>query len=221
MSATTEDTITRDNLIAIAPKYTKQVTIPESQTLARGAVLGKITLGTITAAALVTGGSGEETIGSLALQAAPTAKVGAYRATCIVAGATGLFQDTDPNGTVVGIATVGTAFVGGGIGFTITDAGGDPEVGDYFVITVAAGAGTHVACDIAAVNGEQDPDCVLAEAVTTGAGETQVAIGYCDGGFQSAGLTFGGSTVYTDVQDKMRDQNMNIVVTNANANLGG
>jgi hypothetical protein len=220
MTDTTVDTITRDNLIVIAPKHTKQVTIADGETLARGAVLGKVTLGTITAAALVTGGSGEETIGSLALQAAPTAKVGAYRATCITAGATGQFQVTDPNGTIVGIATVGTAFVGGGIGFTITDAGGDPEVGDYFVITVAAGSGSHVACDIAGVNGEQDPDCVISEAVTT-SGATQVSIGYTDGTFQSTGLTFGGSTVYTDVLEKMRDLGMHIVVTNASANLGG
>jgi len=220
MTDTTTDSITRDNLIAIAPKNEKQVTIPASQTLTRGTVLGKITLGTITAAALVTGGSGGETIGSLALQANPTAKVGAYRATCIVAGATGLFQVTDPNGTVVGIATVGTPFVGGGIGFTITDAGGDPEVGDYFVITVAAGAGTHIACDIAAVNGEQDPDCVLSEDVTT-VGSTQNTLGYTDGTYQSAALVFGGSTVYTDVEEKMRDRNMYIKATNANANLGG
>ena len=128
---------------------------------------------------------------------------------------------TDPNGTVIGIATTGTAFVGGGIGFTITDTAGDPEVGDYFVITVGDGAGTYIACDIAAINGEQDPECVLSEAVTTGAGETQIAIAYTDGTFQSAALAFGGSTVYTDVQDAMRLKNMEIVVTNASANVEG
>lgn len=219
MTASTVDTITRDNVIAGEfPQIKQAVTVADAQTLTRGCMVGRAEVAAGTAGDLVTGGSGAETISAYALAAGGPAKIGNYRATCIIAGATGQFAVTDPNGTLVGIATVGTTFAGGGITFLITDSGGDPEVGDYFVLPVAAGALTVTALDHTLVNGSNVPYGVLLEAVTTD-GATLPAVVARTGEFQSTGLTFGGSTVYTDIQAAAEDKNIYIRVTHASARV--
>lgn len=91
--------------------------------------------GTATPAA-VAGNTGTGTIGTVTVGAA---KSGVYRATCIEpATDLGKFVVEDPDGVNVGVATVGTQFVGGGLTFTISDAT-DFVSGDAFTITVAAG----------------------------------------------------------------------------------
>lgn len=70
------------------------------------------------------------------------AKVGVYTVRCIIGGATttSKWNVVDPDGEVVGVATGNTEFVGGGLTFTITDAGTDPVVGETFTITVTSDA---------------------------------------------------------------------------------
>lgn len=105
--------------------------------LRTGMVIGRVAVGAATPAAVAgnTGSSG--TIASVAVGA--NAKPGVYRVICIEPGANaGKFSVEDPDGIVVGIATVAVEFVGGGLTFTITDAT-DFVAGDSFTITVAVG----------------------------------------------------------------------------------
>ena len=220
---TTTDSITRDNLIAVAPKNDLAVTVADSQTLARGCVMGinKVAAGTLAGPT----GTGDGAGSAFALASGGPAKIGDYLATCIEAVTNGgIFEVTDPDGVIVGRLTVPTSsnatFEGGGITFNIADGSTDFIVGDYFTLPVAAGDLQAVACDHTAVNGSEIPEGVLAEAVTTD-GATQASLVYTDGTYQSAGLTFGGSSAYTDLRDAMRDKGMFIVVTNSSANLGG
>jgi hypothetical protein len=65
------------------------------------------------------------------------------------------FVVTAPNGQEIGHGTTGSAFKGGGLGFTIT-AGGTPfSPGDSFAITVGAGTGYYSPWDPANVDGSQ------------------------------------------------------------------
>jgi len=113
-----------------------------------GAVLGKVTVGTATAAAQA-GNTGNAT--SSAVTVGTKAKPGVY---VVEFTAATTFFVTDPDGVQIGNGVTGTAFsVTDHIDFTIT-AGGTPMVaGDGFNITVAAGSGKYVAYDAAATNG--------------------------------------------------------------------
>jgi len=66
------------------------------------------------------------------------AKVGTYQAVCIAAVTNlGTFEVIDPNGVMIGLATVGTPFTTQ-LTFTIADGSADWVVGDHFPIVVAA-----------------------------------------------------------------------------------
>ena len=126
--------------------------------LTDGMVLGKATKGAATGAA-VAGNTGGSTI-----TAAPTvgaaAKVGVYRLTCVLGGATGRFQVEDPDGIVIGHAIVGTEFTTH-LTFTITDGTPDSAAGDAFTITVAAGSGKWVQLDLSGTTGTEDAAGIL------------------------------------------------------------
>lgn len=113
-----------------------------------GTVLGKVAVGTATPA-VAAGNTGGGTIASATVGAG--GKVGVYHAVC-VEPATGLgtFSVEDPDGITVGVATVGTQFVGGGLTFTIADGSPDFVAGDAFTITVAAGSGKYTPAPAAA-----------------------------------------------------------------------
>lgn len=138
---------------ACGTRSLETVTIDTGELVA-GTVLGKITKGAATGAA-VAGNTGNGTI-----TAAPTvgagAKAGVYRAVCIEPATNlGKFLVTDPEGINLGVATVGTEFVGGGLTFTIADGATDFVSGDSFTVTVAAGSGKYVAFDQDAVDGSE------------------------------------------------------------------
>ncbi len=134
-----------------------------TRALTAGMVLGKITKGTATGAA-VAGNTGGSTI-----TASPTvgaaAKVGVYRLTCVLNGATGRFQVEDPDGIVIGHAIVGTEFTTH-LTFTITDGAPDSALGDAFTITVAAGSGKWVQLDLTGTTGTEDAAGILVADVT-------------------------------------------------------
>jgi Bacteriophage lambda head decoration protein D len=114
-----------------------------------GTVVGKIAVGTATPAA-VAGNTGNGTPATVTVGAG--AKVGVYRAVCIEPATDfGTFTVEDPDGITVGVATVGSEFVGGGLTFTIADGSTDFVSGDAFTITVAAGSGTYTPAPAATV----------------------------------------------------------------------
>lgn len=207
-----KSTVTRDNLIGgYFPVELGSVTVAESQTLARGSVLGLIS---VAAGTPVVGGSntGDGVLSAFALAAGGPAIVGNYVVTCVTAVTnSGVFHVVDPNGTLIGQLTVAvssnTTFTGAGITFNIADGATDFAVGDVFTLPVAAGSGQAQLLDIASTNGSQKFYAILADAVTTGAAETASARVYLSGSFMSQGITLGGSTTVADIWADARDNN--------------
>lgn len=136
----------------------EQVTVLADEVLEAGHVLGKVTKG---AAAPVAdpGNTGNGTIGPVTLGAG--AKVGVYALTCIEPAANGgVFQVEDPQGVVIGTATVDVAF-SGEVGFTIADGAADFAAGDRFEITVAEGSGKYKEYNPANTDGSEVAAAVL------------------------------------------------------------
>ncbi|HWQ55161.1 MAG TPA: head decoration protein [Bryobacteraceae bacterium] len=119
--------------------------------LLTGMVLGRVTKGAAASAA-VAGNTGDG-----AITAAPAvgagAKPGVYRVVCIEPAVDGgKFAVEDPNGILIGVATVGIEFTNH-LTFTIADGAADFVAGDTFTITVAAGSGKVKQIDFAATDG--------------------------------------------------------------------
>jgi hypothetical protein len=136
--------------------------------LLTGMVLGKITKGTATGAA-VAGNTGNGII-----TANPTvglaAKPGVYRVVCIEPAADGgKFAVEDPDGVLIGVAAVGVAFATH-LTFTIADGAADFVAGDSFTVTVAAGSGKVKQIDFAATDGSNVPCGILLLDTTAGDG---------------------------------------------------
>ncbi len=132
--------------------------------LTSGMVLGRATKGTATGAAAA-GNTGNGT-----LTAHPTvgqaAKRGVYQVICIEPAANGgKFTVEDPDGILIGIATVGVQFATH-LTFTIADGGVDFAAGDAFTITVAAGSGKVKQIDFAATDGSDAACGILTEDTT-------------------------------------------------------
>lgn len=131
----------------------EKVTIKSGEDLLAGAVVGKITVGAATAAA-VAGNTGNGTMGAVTLSAG--AKVGVYKLTIVEPGTNvGTFIVEDPDGINIGRGVVASAFSAGGLAFTLADGSTDFVAGDQFTITVAAGSGKYVEMDPAAADGSQ------------------------------------------------------------------
>lgn len=169
-------------ILSEAPGYRSrdQVIIAASQTLKAGTILGRLTIGAMSAAAAaVAGNTGAATIGATPAVAAGT-PTGVYTLTAITAGATAAFLLESPDGVALGEVVTGTPGTVAGIGpITITDAGTDPAVGDQFKITVSdaahASEGQYVIHDPEGTNGSQTVSGILFDAVVTGVGETAKA----------------------------------------------
>jgi hypothetical protein len=200
------ETYTPDKLLAgDYPAVTDIVTILSGQNLVRGALLGKVTIGAATPAA-VAGNTGNGTLAAATVSGA--AKPGVYRAVCIEPGTNlGKFTIEDPDGITVGVATVGTEFVGGGLTFTIADGSTDFASGDAFTITVAAGSGKYKQCDSTNTDGSQAPLAILAEACDASGGDAQATV-YLSGAFTESGVTFGGTDTAATHRAALRDLNI-------------
>lgn len=152
-----------------------ETVIIDTGDLSAGTVLGRITKGAATGAA-VAGNTGNGTI-----TAAPTvaagAKAGVYMAVCIEpATNAGKFDVTDPDGIVLGVATVGVAFTGGGLTFTIADGATDFASGDAFTVTVAAGTGKYVQFNPAGTDGSEIAAALLYDNVDATAGDKEAVV---------------------------------------------
>ncbi|MBZ5761579.1 hypothetical protein LAV84_18305 [Rhizobium sp. VS19-DR104.2] len=97
-----------------------------------GVIAGAAFAATGTASAAA-GNTGTSTVSAPVITAG--AKSGRYQAVLQATSATAQFQVFDPEGLMIGVGKVGTAFSAGGVAFTIT-AGGTPTVGDTYYIDV-------------------------------------------------------------------------------------
>lgn len=121
------------------------VTVAGSVALPSGTVLGRLTVGAATAAA-VAGNTGNGTMGAVTVSAG--AKPGVYKLTIVEPGTNvGAFIVEDPDGINIGHGNVASAFSAGGLAFTLADGSTDFAAGDQFTITVAAGTGKYVKYD--------------------------------------------------------------------------
>lgn len=205
--------ITPDNLLAGDAKALTKSVVIDTGSLTRGALLGKITHGAATAAAKSGGNTGNGTMGTITLGSGVLPGVYSLRVTKAVTNA-GDFQLKDPNGIVVGIGSVATAFAGGGMSFTLADGSTDFAVGDGFDITVAAGSGKYVLSLAAATDGSEVPVAVLAEdADATSADVTTVA--YLTGEFNSTAMTFGTGHTAASVEAGLRDLGIHLKTNQA------
>jgi len=119
-----------------------------------GTVLGRILRGAATSAAKAGGNTGDGAMGAVTAGAA--AQVGVYQLRIVAAAANGgTFHVFDPQGDLVGEGSVGVAFAGGGLSFTLADGAADFVVGDGFDITVAAGSKKLTQLDLDATDGSQ------------------------------------------------------------------
>ncbi len=150
------------------------ITVVSGQNLQAGHVLGKVTVGTTTGAA-VSGNTGNGTISGVS--AGTGAKPGVYSVNCIEpASNSGAFLVEDPDGVTIGHANVGAAFTGA-VNFTLNDGSTDFSAGDRFAITIAEGTDKYKEYNPANTDGSQIAVALLFDNVdATDADQTAVAI---------------------------------------------
>lgn len=210
------DTLSNDGLFAgRAPSSFRKVTLLSGQNTVRGAVLGrKTTAGTIAGAAQA-GNTGDGTIGTLSVGG--RAMAGRYRVVCIEPAAdAGKFSVEAPDGRNIGVATVAVAFAGE-INFTIADGAADFVAGDAFNIDVSALTQKYELSAIAATDGSETPDAILAEDCDASAADAECLI-YEDGVFNQSQLTFGTGHTADTVRDTLRAKGIILVAAGSVVN---
>lgn len=206
-----------DNLVAGDHKIVTGVgTIGASETLVRGTVLGKKTLGAVSDAFAGTGDGVLTPDGTTPLLAG--AQAGDYRAVCIaVAVDSGTFRVYDPKGNVLGDVAVAATFQNQ-LKFVIADGATDFVLNDEFTITVAVGSGELTTVDSTALDGSQYLASILAQDATTEAGETVEVVTYESGQFSEGALVFGGTDTVETHREAARDLSIYFTPTIAGAN---
>lgn len=177
-----------------------QVVIAQSQTLKAGTVLGQITTGALSGVYAATGAHGNPTCG--AITAAAGTPVGEYDIVMddathfhVLAPATG--GEVAGSGEAFGDGVFGSAFSGGGLGFTLTAGGTACNPGDELKITVSAvaGSGQYVALNPSATDGSQNAKAVNFAALATASGVTANALVITRAAqLKSAALDWGSAT---------------------------
>jgi len=196
---------THDRLLAgDAVNAVTESIVLDTGNLTRGALLGKITNGSASSEAKSGGNTGNGTMGTVTVGSG--AKAGVYQLRIVTAASNaGEFTVKDPDGVVVGVGDVATAFAGGGLSFTLADGGTDFVVGDGFDITVAAGSGKYVLSATAATDGSEVPRAILAEDADATSGDV-TTVAYLTGEFNSDAMTFGTGHTADSVKDKLADR---------------
>jgi hypothetical protein len=191
-----------DQLIAGELKIVSDtVTLTGAAALARGAVLGK-TVTSGTAAAVAGSNTGNGVMGAITVAGA--AKTGSYLLKVTKAAANaGDFEVFDPSGNLVGLGTVGVAFSGGGLAFTLADGATDFVVGDSFALSVTAATVKYKLAVAAATDGSNDPEAILADVADPSGGDVSVGI-YLTGEFNSGALSFGAGLTAALVKASLR-----------------
>lgn len=138
------------------------------------AVMGMISIGALSVTVAKTAAANTGTVTSPAIAAG--SKIGVYKAMCIEPATNlGTFELEDPDGVILGVVTVGTAFNLGGLSGTITDGATDYSAGESFAFTVtaAAGSGQYVPVNATATDGSQNAAGINIRKVTVKDGETR------------------------------------------------
>ncbi len=183
----TETTLTQNDLLAQdIPTPELPITVLSGEgVLKLGTVLGKITKGAISIAA-VAGNTGTGVPGAITRGA--KAMVGVYSLVCIAAATdAGTFAVYDPDGRRLKDLTVAAAYDNGHFAITIAD-GTDFVVGDKFNITVAAGSGKYKAYDNTETDGTDVARVILGRDIDATSADVK-AFGYVGGSFREAALT--------------------------------
>lgn len=117
-------------------------------------VVGKRLIGATATSTAFGGNTGNGAMGAITVTG--PAKRGRYRL-AILAAATnaGFFALYDPDGKIVEMGNVASAFSSGGIAFTLADGGTDFAAGDGFFIDVEGGTDKWLQLDTAGTLGEQ------------------------------------------------------------------
>jgi hypothetical protein len=140
MTTLTENPHNGEFVVSEAPgcRSREQILLTGATLVKAGSVLGAVETGTPTATVgtPVSGVGG--TVGN-GIVSAVTADAGAMAGTwqleCTVTGATGKLKVIRPDGSIDGVATIGTAY-NGGINLTVSDGANDWLVGDIIPVTV-------------------------------------------------------------------------------------
>ena len=192
------ETYLPDQLLASGKMLvTQPIVLAAGTAVPRGAVLGQQTSYSLVSTPGTNTGNG--TIGGLS--SGTGAKIGIYVLTAT--GAT-TFTVTDPEGTALPNATVGTAYSNtNGIGFTITAGGTAFAAGDSFTVNSIDSIGNFIVSVKTASDGSQNPSAILADyadatngPVTTGA--------YISGEFNVNYVTFDASWTPQTLTTAMR-----------------
>lgn len=195
-----------DDLIA------RKIIILSGQNLTRGAVLGKITVGTIAAGTVTFAGTGNGTCTKATPAYSAAAQAGNYSVVCVEKTTdSGTFLVTRPDGSQDGTATVGVAYTGQ-VKFTIADGATDFSAGDTFTIpvTVAAGSGKYVLSLAAATDGSQIPDLILAEDADATSADYP-ALAYARGDFITQALTIGTGHTAASITEGLRTKGITLL----------
>lgn len=150
-------------------------TLITGQDLEAGTVIGTILSAQTATPTADAGNTGDGTMGAVTVT---DAKVGVHTLTVIEPGTdAGEFQVEDPDGENIGTGTVGSAFTGGGLSFTLSDGATDFVAGDQFTIDVDAGSGKVTQLDLTGTDGSEVASGVLfAGADATAADKTVVVV---------------------------------------------
>lgn len=190
-------------------------TVVAGADLSRGAVLGRISAGTVpTTGTATSGNTGNGTV--TAVTGGRATRPGDYTLVCVSAGTgTGAFQVLNPNGETLGIAIIGTAFTSAELNLLVGNGATDFAIGDSFTVTVpeSDNKGKLTLVNSAAVDGSGVPVGVLLEDVA--AAEADVVAQYATSGqFNAAALTFGGSDTAEDYEEALKAQDIHLKFTN-------
>ncbi len=209
-SFATEGTYIPDALVAGNAHLlvARTIKIATGQNLKRGAVVGKVTAAnsaTVPAGAQANGG----VVAFGTITADATAKDGTYTVTVTAAkdGATGAkFTVADPGGQTA-TGTMGVAFAGLGLGFTITDGltTDASEVGDVYTFAVTAANGEYKLSASGASDGSQTPDLILADDVDASTGDKH-ALAYSRGDFNANAITLGAGHTVASITEGLRSK---------------
>ena len=135
----------------------------------RGTVLGQQTSFTLVVVAAA-GNAGNGALGAASPGAGVEYSSAFLPAYTIKATDPTHFAVTDPEGVLVGTATVGAAFVSNEIDFTITAGSNAFAAGDNFTVTATPGTGTYVPSVKTATDGSQVPSAILVDDTDASAG---------------------------------------------------
>jgi hypothetical protein len=171
--------------------------------LVRGTVIGRQSTFSIIATHGTNTGNG--TIGAIT-PGTGTQTSGSYS---LVATSATTFTVTDPEGTALPNATVGTAYVNAEANFTITAGGTAFVAGDSFTLTSMETTGNFIACVKTASDGSQTPVAILADTVDATAAPAMVGA-YFMGEFNANAVTFDPSWTISDLTASLQARGVHL-----------